>query len=71
MSAVADEMGTGFDTMMEAAMRPEDEEEAGREAGIDDGIGALLTVERQRTETRPGDDEEEEDVAGTEKVMTM
>lgn len=53
LSALAEEMGTTFDTMIEAAMDPEDEERVGWEAGIDNVIGALLTVEHQLTKTRP------------------
>lgn len=67
LSALAEEMGANFDNLMDAAMSPEDEAEGGREVGIDDGIGALLTAEYQLTQTRPGDDEEEEDVPGTDE----
>ena len=53
LSALAEEMGTTFDAMMETATYPEDEESVGWEAGIDNVTGALLTVEHQLTKTRP------------------
>lgn len=59
LSALAEEMETRFDSLMDVAMNPEDEEGGSSDAVIDNRIGALLTAEHQLTRTIPVDDEEE------------
>ena len=63
LSALAEEIGTIFNIIMEAAINPKDEERFGKKAGIENKIGALLTVKRWLMRTRPVDNKEEEKVS--------
>lgn len=62
--ALAEEVGTPFESLMDAAMDGEEENEDEAGAGDDEGLGALLTADWQLRQTRLRDEKDEEEIYG-------